>query len=145
MILATRPVIAARAEFLTLCSCDGDGRGRRQHPPHEPLQIGVGCVFFWWWVAVYFLFCFFPLRLSPCSLFFPGNVFVNPLIFKTEPENTKSTSSLCLFVCLSLCICNFNSWWLITGLHSNLLIDHTAGNHRILWEMWLLLKDNKQI
>lgn len=44
VISATRPVIAAKAGFLTLCCCDGDGRGQRQPPPHEPLQIGVGCV-----------------------------------------------------------------------------------------------------
>ena len=41
VICATRAMIAARADFLTLCSCDGDDGGRRQHPPRGPLHIGA--------------------------------------------------------------------------------------------------------
>lgn len=71
-------MIAASADFPTLCSCDGDSRGRRQHPPHEPLWFGVGFVCLWVGGC---LFIFFPFYTPS---FFPGNGFVDPLIFDPD-------------------------------------------------------------
>lgn len=126
MIWATRPVIAARADFLTLCSCEGDGRGRHQHPPQEPLQISVGCVFVSGWVAVYVF--------HSDSLPVPFHFQEMPLsalqfLIQTEPENTKCTT-LYLPHCFFLCVLYMPFQFLVANIgatYSNvLLIDYTV-------------------
>lgn len=117
VIWATRSVIAARADFLTLCCCDGDGRGRRQSPPHEPFQIGVGCVCLLVGGCLHFSFS--------QTLHVPlwgRDAFVNPLIFDPDAAWKYQVRTLWLSVSLSLYVCNFSSLWLITGIHSDLLI-----------------------
>lgn len=104
VIWDTRPVIAASADFPTLCSCDGDSRGRRQHPPHEPLRFRVGFVY--GRVAFYLFFFLFTLSMILLS----RKWLCGPFNFWSR-HSLKILSAQALFTSLF-------AWRLITGLHS---------------------------